>query len=248
MAAGQGSEKSVTSEGESKPESAGVAPPSQPVKPSAEGDTGLGKMLAAAREKRGLSRADVVAETRIPANYLQMIESSDYGLISDQLYLLPFVRRYSAFLGLDSEEVAMRFVREVQRAEGAPPSRMSEPLVLADNKRTHWGRLAAAAAVLIAVVVLYFLASQHRHYQQPQSVAPSSRARSVEPPPMETAPRVAEPLKAPDTSVVPNPSAASSSANGALPAQAVPRKAGAPPAGSGISSTRRSEQPTTERR
>ena len=46
-----------------------------------------------------------------------MIERSDYGLISDQLYLMPFLRRYAAFLDLDGEEVAMRFVREVQRAE-----------------------------------------------------------------------------------------------------------------------------------
>ena len=67
-----------------------------------------------------------------------MIESSDYGLISDQLYLMPFLRRYAAFLNLDGEEVAMRFVREAQRAEVAAVPRMSEPLALHDRKRTPW--------------------------------------------------------------------------------------------------------------
>lgn len=195
MAAGQGSDKAVSSGGEDKTEGAGAAPPTGRTKTGADSEAGLGRMLADARETRGLSRADVVAETRIPAHYLQMIESSDYGLISDQLYLLPFVRRYSAFLGLDGEEIAMRFVREVQRSEGAPPARMSEPLVLADGKRTRWGRLIAATAVLATVVVLYFLAAHRRHlsFQGPQATH---------------AQRAASPLRAPDTSVVANPSGA----------------------------------------
>lgn len=237
MAAGQGSEKAVSSGGESKTEGVGSVLSSEPAKRGAESEVSLGKMLAAAREKRGLSRAEVVAETRIPANYLRMIESSEYGLIADQLYLLPFVRRYSAFLGLDGEETAMRFVREVQRAEGAPPARLSEPLLLADGKRRHWGRLLAGAAVLAVVVVLYFLAAQRRRasFQPPQAAIPTTRgARPRALPPVAAVPRAEAPLKAPDTSVVADPSA--------------PAAPGAPPATSGASSTHRAGQPAAGRR
>ncbi|HEY2525503.1 MAG TPA: helix-turn-helix transcriptional regulator [Candidatus Binataceae bacterium] len=155
-----------------KAEDAGTAAqatPAEPPKPGAdktgaEGEPSLGKILTAARERRGASRADVVAEARIPAHYIDMIERSDYGLISDQLYLMPFVRRYAAFLGLDGEEVAMRFVREVQRAEGAAAApRMSEPLTLHDRKRAPWGRMAVVIIVLSAIVVLYVIVSdRHR--------------------------------------------------------------------------------------
>jgi cytoskeleton protein RodZ len=246
MAAGQGSEKAVSSGGDSKTESGGGELSAEAAKSGAENEVGLGKMLAAAREKRGLSRADVVAETRIPGHYLKMIESSDYRLISDQLYLLPFVRRYSAFLGLDSEEVAMRFVREVQRADGAPPARMSERLMLADGKRSHWGRLAAAAAVLVAVVVLYFLtARRYRASFQPHHAAiPASHAQSAAPQPMAAMPRVAAPLKAPDTSVVANSSAAPAEPRTDARMRTAPSERAAP----GTSSAESSGQPAAARR
>jgi cytoskeletal protein RodZ len=172
-----------------------------------------------------------------------MIESSDYGLIADQLYLLPFVRRYSAFLGLDGEEIAMRFVREVQRAEGTPPARMSEPLVLANSKRTHWGRLVAAAAVLAAVIVLYFLAARRRAIFQPsQATIPASRAQSVAPP-------MAAALRAPDTSVVANPSGATApAASRTEPPMRTTGETAAPRSASGASSVRGAGQPGAERR
>lgn len=179
----------------------------EPSKTSAENEPSLGKTLAAARERRGASRADVVRETRIPAHYLEMIERSDYSLISDQLYLMPFLRRYATFLNLDGEEVAMRFVREVQRAEGAAP-RMSEPFALYDRKRAPWGRVAAVIIVLSAIVVLYIIVSGHHRGEfgfhqvappppPPASSAPAAVAPAPAPPMAE--PRSAAPAQLPET-------------------------------------------------
>jgi cytoskeleton protein RodZ len=250
-AAGGGNEEAVSSGGENKTEGTGAAPPPEPLRPGADSEPNLGTTLVAARGKRGLSRAEVVAQTRIPAHYLQMMESSDYGLISDQLYLLPFLRRYAAFLGLDGEEVAMRFVREVQRAEGAPPARMSEPLTLAENKRSHWGRALAAAAVLAAIVVLYFLAAQrHRAaFQPPAPALPASAgAPGAAPPPLAAAPAAAQaeaPPKVPDTSVVANHAVPSAAAgpHTSEPMRAAPHGPAAPSAASGASSARTSGRP-----
>jgi Helix-turn-helix domain len=238
-----GSEPPATTDAESEhsepPEeistySGGPAPSSPSAEPSragAESEPSLGRSLAAARERHGLSRADIVAETRIPAHYIEMIESSDYGLISDQLYLMPFLRRYAAFLNLDGEEVAMRFVREVQRAELAAVAapRMSEPIALRDHKRAPWGRVAMVVIVLSAIVVLYLIASEHHsgefgvHQASPpaeptepsatipQIVAPPpmvAPAPIVAPPPMAApAPRAAAPAQLPRTTVVGRPKA-----------------------------------------
>lgn len=211
---------------EIKTDSAGSAasasstePPKEPSKMGAESEPSLGKTLAAARERRGVSRADVVREARIPAHYLEMIESSDYGLISDQLYLMPFLRRYATFLNLDGEEVAMRFVREVQHAEGAAP-RMSEPFALHDRKRTPWGRVAAVIIVLSAIVVLYIIASGHHRGEfgfhqvappppvssAPAAVAPAPAPPMTGPAPM-AEPRPAAPAQLPETSVSGAPAA-----------------------------------------
>src|SRR5262249_34606680 len=69
----------------------------------------------------------------------KMIETDNYGLISDQLYLVPFIRRYASFLEMDPEEIASRFVREVQHAE-SNIVRISEPLTVA-RKRARFGSI-----------------------------------------------------------------------------------------------------------
>jgi Helix-turn-helix domain len=117
-------------------------------------DRPVGQLLVEARTRRGLSAEDITAQTRIPALYLKAIETDNYGLISDQLYLLPFLRRYASFVGLDPEDTASRFIHDVHRAE-SNVVRMSEPIRMVTRKR-HRLRgfaigvvLAACAAVLI---------------------------------------------------------------------------------------------------
>ena len=82
-----------------------------------EADQTLGQLISEARERRGLSREQVADQTRIPAYYVRMIESDSYDAIPDQLYLLPFFRRYAIFLGLDAPKVVARFIRDFELAE-----------------------------------------------------------------------------------------------------------------------------------
>ena len=173
-----------------------AAPVSESSKGNGDLEPGLGKMLAAARESRGMSRAQVAAETRIPAHYLQMIESSDYGLISDQLYLMPFLRRYAAFLKIDGEEVAMRFVREVQRAEGAAAMpRLSEPLAVHDRKRIQWGRIALIISLAAAIVILYIIASRHHREFTFHETAPAGSSAAPAAPNSGPMPGIAAPAQ-----------------------------------------------------
>ena len=77
----------------------------------------LGELMTATREKSGLTREQVAAETHIPAYYVRMIESDSYDAIPDQLYLLPFFRRYAIFLGLDAQKIVSRFIVDFEKAE-----------------------------------------------------------------------------------------------------------------------------------
>ncbi len=124
----------------------------------------LGAEMSGMRERRGRTRDDVAGETHIPANYVRMIESDDYSMIADQLYMLPFVRRYAAYLGMDEDEVAMRFVREVQRADSNPPPRLDHPLDGRTRKRLRRSSVfMVALAILVIVIGLYFYFSPHQH-------------------------------------------------------------------------------------
>src|ERR1700722_17018908 len=95
-------------------------------------DHSLGEIITMAREARGFSREQAAKTSNIPGYYLTMIETDDYSSIADQLYLLPFLRRYAVFVALEPEEVASRFIRDVQRAD-MNATRMSEPIAMMED-------------------------------------------------------------------------------------------------------------------
>lgn len=196
------------------------APPAAPERPAPE--PSLGKVFAAAREKRGFSQSVVSKDAHIPPYYVRMIESNDYTLISDQLYLLPFLRRYATFLGLDPEEVASRFIREVQRAD-VSAARMSQPIHMPDpSRRKSWRRVAAIVVAVIAALVIADLG--YRYVFQPRkSGLPGSPAA-----PSATASPASAPVAAPAIPAVPVAPAASSTPE----SRVVPRPARPPVQGS----------------
>jgi hypothetical protein len=147
-------------------------------KPKAEPEpSGLGKFLADARERCGVSVDEAIRETKIPAHYVRMMESNDYSMISDQIYVMPFLRRYAEFLKLDSDEIAMRFVREVQRADNLQPSRSIEPIQMDRRRplpkaRGGWNRPFVAAAVIVGLLLIWVVGS--RHHRTPEGHASNS--------------------------------------------------------------------------
>jgi len=67
---------------------------------------GVGERLRAAREARGLTLAQVAAETRIPQRHLQTIEAGDFAALPARTYAISFARNYAKMVGLDPQDVA----------------------------------------------------------------------------------------------------------------------------------------------
>ena len=75
-------------------------------------------LLRQTREEKQLSLKDVEASTHIPAHYLQILEGGgDARLLADSLYLIPFLRSYSVFLGLDPSVTVTHFIEGMQKGE-----------------------------------------------------------------------------------------------------------------------------------
>ncbi|HVA80989.1 MAG TPA: helix-turn-helix transcriptional regulator [Candidatus Binataceae bacterium] len=137
------------SQSSSKPSGAGAA--ARAPEPS------LGQFLTEARKARGFTAEQLIATTGIPAHYVRAIETDDYAMVADELYLLPFLRRYSSYLGLDPEDIASRFVRDVQRAENNPSARIAEPISMVTSTRERKparGRSLATGLLLAAIAIL----------------------------------------------------------------------------------------------
>jgi cytoskeletal protein RodZ len=77
-------------------------------------------LLKQAREEKQLSLKDVETGTRIPVHYLQILEGEGHPrLLADALYLIPFLRTYSIFLGLDPAVTVAQFIEGMQRGEAS---------------------------------------------------------------------------------------------------------------------------------
>jgi hypothetical protein len=145
-----------------------------------EPDQSLGAFLISAREGRGLTADEVARETRLPPHYLRMMETNDYSEISDQLYLVPFLRRYASFLALDQDDVAMRFVREVQRADGNPgPARLDRPLVAEPRRHRGWTGAIVVIGLLVAVASVYIYESDRHRQVSADTLMPHSSTNVV---------------------------------------------------------------------
>src|SRR5215510_5281755 len=71
----------------------------------------VASILKRVREEKGLSLKEAEAGAHVPGHYLQILEGEgDQRLLADVLYLVPFLRTYSVFLGLDPAVTVAQFL------------------------------------------------------------------------------------------------------------------------------------------
>jgi cytoskeleton protein RodZ len=197
----------------------------------AESGPSLGHVITEARERKGLTREQVANEAHLPPHYVKMIETDSYDMISDRLYLVPFLRRYATFLGLDAEEIASRFVTNVQHAE-ANVVRISQELTMVAKKPGSSRRI--VFVVMVGAIVLLLADFAWRHFEDreapapvesPAAMASSAQAPNETLPPASvvTNPEAAQPpASAPALSSVPRPATVPPAANRSAPPRPVP--------------------------
>lgn len=110
-----------------------------------------GERLRRAREQRGLSLAEVAAQTRVPLRHLQALESGDYGLLPSPTYAMGFSKAYARAVDADEVEIAQDVRRDLDRLGPRQPEYV--PYVTADPARVP-SRGVAAIGVGIALAVL----------------------------------------------------------------------------------------------
>jgi cytoskeletal protein RodZ len=101
----------------------------------------FGRWLARERELRGLGRDEVTRAMKLAPGVVEALESGEPARMPPRAYALGYLRSYASVVGLDADEVVLRFEEAVGRADaGQEPRRPALPV-----------RALVAVAVAVAV-------------------------------------------------------------------------------------------------
>jgi cytoskeletal protein RodZ len=88
------------------------------VEPS--GAEAFGRHLHRERELRGLSRQEVARLTKLAPAVIEALEGGDSARMPPRAYLLGYLRAYAAALGIDPDELVLRW-QELEASAPPPP-------------------------------------------------------------------------------------------------------------------------------
>lgn len=183
----------------------------------------IGQLLRDSREQLGLSHSEIERATHIRTRYLEALENGDLGSLPSPVQARGFLRNYAAFLGLDADQLLLRFTDQLEgsrhrpaTARGASPP-TSEPTMV-HRRRPAWlssDLLVAVTISLVVLVVLFWGGSRvlAAIQEDGQSATPSGFLIVTSPSPS-ASPSV-EPAEQPNRD---NPPAVTPSPEGTLPA------------------------------
>lgn len=106
----------------------------------------FGRWLVRERELRGLSRDQVTRATKLAPGVVEALESGEEGRIPPRAYVMGYLRAYAAAVGLDADEVVLRF----QEAAGPGLSPSSARRGKLPLRALAIAALAAAVAAALA--------------------------------------------------------------------------------------------------
>lgn len=97
---------------------------------------------------RGVPLEEVTRVTRIPRSTLQLLEADDWERLPGRAYIVGYLRAYASTVGLDVEELLLRYQEETGETPAMAPVPTPPP--------PRWKTL-LPVGLLISVVVLVVL-------------------------------------------------------------------------------------------
>jgi cytoskeleton protein RodZ len=120
-----------------------------------DAQTSIGSTLRQHREERGLTVEQAALQSKVPLRLVQALESDDYHLLPDALYLVGLLREYTVFLKLDAVALETEFLAAIRRPPRTPLSVAPAPR---PTPTIPWKQVRWAVIAILAVTPLVFIA------------------------------------------------------------------------------------------
>lgn len=160
----------------------------------------IGEALRQAREKAGLTLAEIAERTKVRPGILAEIEADDHDRLPALTYSVGFVKAYARTVGIDPVAAAGRYRMESQKGDPVPTMVDLQPL---EAKRLPSGKLVAASVAVLLLLVAAFWAWGAGWLASAPPAEPETAATDLQ-----AAPAEPEAEDAPAASAVGAPSAA----------------------------------------
>jgi cytoskeleton protein RodZ len=115
-----------------------------------------GAQLAAARESRGMSVADIAQQLKLSPWQVDALESGDYGRLPGPVFVRGFIRNYARLLKLDAALLLANAEYALPHAGPAGPEMPPSADIPFPTKRNfNWHKYAIAAIVVLIPLVIF---------------------------------------------------------------------------------------------
>jgi len=165
--------------------------------------TSLGSMLREAREKLGLSVADVAGQIKFAPRQIEALEADDFEHLPEEAFLRGFVRSYAKILRLDAQAVLAHMPQTKAAAAELIPASVGVPFPNAHSTRQQ-NLVWLGAASLLAVIAAGFA---FWHFKTPPKQENVAQVETPVTLPAETK-TISEPLVLKSSTIEPSVSAA----------------------------------------
>lgn len=114
----------------------------------------IGPVFREARTRSGKTIDDATRETKIAKKYLNAIENENFDIFPGETYLIGFLRNYAQFLGLDPDEMVLKYKDYKIQEQPAPIEQLT---ARPKNKKKQF--LIILVFIMIISTVLYVILS-----------------------------------------------------------------------------------------
>jgi cytoskeletal protein RodZ len=140
----------------------------------------LGKYLKKEREIKNISLKEVSKNIKVREQFLRAVEEDRYDLLPSPTYVKGFLSAYGKYLGLDPNEVVLRYENFLKGEPASRPEVSPEEKILW-NRKYFWIAGGVIVAGLFVIYILFFQPPKPTNPSKPSvgSVSPKIAAKEA---------------------------------------------------------------------
>lgn len=120
----------------------------------------IGALLKQAREEKSYSLKDVEKATKIRMKYLKALEAEEFDVLPGHVYTIGFIKNYADFLGLDKDELVLKY-KQISKHEEDKKTILESKKALQNSKKnkkkinkTRYTLYIVSAIILCLLLIL----------------------------------------------------------------------------------------------